>query len=449
MSINIYKDTMMQAYLFGTPVLYSDQRIPAEDVPQYWSRYDLCGTARNPDMPYALVDQAENHYIGSILSPLTLKKEGAQKKLVKDKFELIGIGLTLAKFCADRGIHCPKTPIRHQLRPASPSEAGFFYALPPEKDEELGAIGHVRIDFGHDGKEFWHTWCPRGPEALNSQEFKNELGRVEDDLRKGVLKSFGAMQGYCFSHGGEISGGHVQNHGFVLETGRYLYRLRCNPVRGDYNAYLSCFDKLAQKQTLGLTEQGQQKLQDVANPDLVHNYSWYVIENINTPGQRVDHNLPLLSAIQLYMELDCEDKRLGVTKDDIAAVDLIIQYDGREWISEDRLKMDGFKDDPVVADACARLRQMLEAAPLIGRICFANGESEEFTDPEKYIQAIREELPYHPVTGFRCETLTDDPAVHKAVDDLICDLYGEENPRQAENYGQISGRGMTMGGMIQ
>ena len=237
MSINIYKDTMMLAYLFGNPVLYSDRPIPIEDVPEYWSRYDLCGTARDPQKPYAVVDQAQDHYVASILSPLTLKKDGAQKRLVKDKFELVGIGLTLTKFCADRGIPQPKMPLRHQFRPASPEEAGFFYALPPEKDAELGAIGHVRMDFGSSGQEFWHTWWPRGPEELDTREFKEELCQVVDDLRKGVLKDLGSMRSYCREHGGAIQGGSaVQNHGYVLTTDRYVYRLRCNPVPGDYQA---------------------------------------------------------------------------------------------------------------------------------------------------------------------------------------------------------------------
>ncbi len=81
---------------------------------------------------------------------------------------------------------------------------------------------------------------------------------------------------------------------------------------------------------------------------------------------------------------------------------------------------------------------------IIGRITFASGGTEDFTDPQKYLQAVREELPYQAATGFRCETLTDDPALKKAVDDMLCDLYGEENSRQIEDY---RGTGMTMGGM--
>lgn len=241
----------------------------------------------------------------------------------------------------------------------------MFYAQTPERDEELGAIGHVRIDFGSGGKSFYHTWWPRGPEELNTQEFKTELQEVVDELRKTVLKSLGSMRRYCWGHGGEIDGGSLwQNYGFTVETERYLYRLRCNPAEGDYQAYLSCFDKQAQQ--MGLTETGKQALRDTADSDRPHTYDWYVIEHINMPDQRLDHHLPLEEAMPLYASLDCGDKRLGVTKDGIAAVDLAIHWDGREWLSQDRLKLDSFKDDPVVADAASRLQQMLDEAPAVG-----------------------------------------------------------------------------------
>ena len=64
---------------------------------------------------------------------------------------------------------------RFEIRPASPEEAGLFYAQFPAEDERLGAIDHVRMDFGRSGNEFWHTWWPRGPENLNSPAFKSEL----------------------------------------------------------------------------------------------------------------------------------------------------------------------------------------------------------------------------------------------------------------------------------
>ena len=160
MQINIYQDPMQKAYLFGTAVLYSEKPIPREDVPQHWSCYELRGTGAEPDRPYALVDMATEHFAGSILSPLPLKKESAQSKLVRGKLELTPEYVQMAEFCSEYQIPMPQTPIRHMLRPASSTESGLFYALPPERDEELGAIGHVRIDFGYRGQEFWHTWWP-------------------------------------------------------------------------------------------------------------------------------------------------------------------------------------------------------------------------------------------------------------------------------------------------
>lgn len=92
---------------------------------------------------------------------------------------------------------------------------------------------------------------------------------------------------------------------------------------------------------------------------------------------------------------------------------------------------------------CYDLRQQTLDRP-VGRVSFANGEYMEFTAPQDYLRTIREELPTRDVTGFRFETLTDDPAVRKAVDDMVYDLYGEENPRPLADY--IARHGQEMGG---
>ena len=134
-----------------------------------------------------------------------------------------------------------------RIRSAQPEEAGAFFAQTPEQDAQMGAIGHVRMDFGGSGKEFWHTWHPRGREELNTPEFKAELQQVVDKLRETVLKDLSSMQRFCCENGGEISGGWSQNYGYVVETERYEYCLRCNPVKGDYQAYLSCYDLNEQK----------------------------------------------------------------------------------------------------------------------------------------------------------------------------------------------------------
>ena len=84
--------------------------------------------------------------------------------------------------------------------------------------------------------------------------------------------------------------------------------------------------------------------------------------------------------------------------------------------------------------------------PLVGRVTFVNGDTQEFTDAEAYLRCIEDELPDRPITGFRYETLTDDPAVRKGVDDILFNLFGEENPRPLEKY-ETPDQGMKMGGM--
>lgn len=136
------------------------------------------------------------------------------------------------------------------MRPASADEAEAFFVQMPEQDQQMGTIGHVRIDFGMDGDEFWHTWQPRGEESLNSAAFKTELGQVVDWLRGSVLKDLRSMSRFCHEHGGEIPGGWRQNYGYVVETEDYGYYLRCSPGQGDYHAYLTCFDLNVQRETL-------------------------------------------------------------------------------------------------------------------------------------------------------------------------------------------------------
>ena len=440
MAVNIFTDPMQHAKLLGKPVLTTNEPIPRETVPDGWYCYDMQGTDRDPAAHAALVDYAVFNHSGAVLSPAPLKQSSTSSmRIGKRDYHLHGEEMALEAFCEVYGLDFPDNPIKFEMRPASPDEAGIFYALTPDEDEKLGAIGHVRIDFGHRGREFWSTWWPRGPEELNSAEFKGELDQVVNQLRRGVLQDLSSMRRWCYGHGGEISGGSSQNYGYVVDTEHYRYCLRCNPVDGDYQAYLTCFDQRVQQ--MGLMEKGRQALQNAADPGRPHEYRWYVIENINGGGDRIDHELPLEEAIRLYAGLDCADKRIGVTKDGIASVDLAVSLNGWERIYDDWKKLDSFAQDSVMAEAVDQLRQALEGQ-IVGRISFANGEQFDYTDPREYIAAIREELPYHPTTGFRYETLTSDPEVRRAVDAELYDLYGMEPPEAADN-----GQDMAMGGM--
>ena len=82
-----------------------------------------------------------------------------------------------------------------------------------------------------------------------------------------------------------------------------------------------------------------------------------------------------------------------------------------------------------------RQQEMAQKDNIVGRVTFADGTTQEFTDPHQYLQTIKEELPLRNTTGFKHETLSEDPEIKKAVDDILLDFAGEENPRRTCNYG--------------
>ena len=110
----------------------------------------------------------------------------------------------------------------------------------------------------------------------------------------------------------------------------------------------------------GLTEAGKQALRDVADPSLPHTYAWFVMTDSNTPDERVHRDLTLEEAIQTYLDSDRPEKRLGVTKDGIATVDLARSLDGEQQFFRDHERLDSFRDDPEIAAAVETLRLELE-----------------------------------------------------------------------------------------
>ena len=84
---------------------------------------------------------------------------------------------------------------------------------------------------------------------------------------------------------------------------------------------------------------------------------------------------------------------------------------------------------------------------LIGSVSFLSGETQQFTDARAYLDCIREELPHETTTGFRFRTITQEPAIRKAVDDIVFDFYGEENPCSEEDYNLAPSEEIQMGGM--
>ena len=109
----------------------------------------------------------------------------------------------------------------------------------------------------------------------------------------------------------------------------------------------------------GLTETGKQALRDAADPNRPHSYSWFVMTDCNTQKEQTCRGLTLEEAVQVYQSSGRPEKRLGVTKDSIATVDLVRSLDGEQVFFEDYRKLESFRDDPVISDAVGMLHQEL------------------------------------------------------------------------------------------
>ncbi|NLU23492.1 MAG: hypothetical protein GXW99_01990 [Clostridiales bacterium] len=224
--MNVRKEEYEHIELFGKPALFTSARIQTDSVPDGWYCYDLRGSDDDPGEPVTIEPYVVINHAGCVLTHEKINIPGEGFLRLGNSLDFLDEHLTFQAFCEEHDISYPADNQTFKPRPASESEAGLFYAMTPKKDAELGCIGHVRMDFGHGGKEFWHTWHPRGDESLNSPEFKQELGEVVDALRKTVLKDFSALSSYCYNHGGEIRGGGRQNYGYVVDTDRYRKRTR-------------------------------------------------------------------------------------------------------------------------------------------------------------------------------------------------------------------------------
>ncbi len=338
MKVNARTEEFQHLELFGKYALFTNGRIDRSTVPEGWNCYDFRGSDDDPGELRYIEESVVVNHAGSILMPEKLELPASGWLDVRDEFGFLNEGdMTLREFCEVHDLPYPAEEEKYHIRPVRPDEAGLFYTPHPEEDKRRGTIGHIRMDFGRSGNEFWHTWWPRGPEELNSPVFKAELQEVVDMMRENVLKGRFAMERFCYDHGGKIDGGYVQNYGYIVETEHYRYCLRCNPSPGDYNGYLTAYD-------------------------------------------------------------------LGVQR-----------------------------------------QNMAQEKPPVGRVTYVGGDVQEFSDAEAFLKCLREELPFSSTTGFRYKVLSNDLAIRKAVDDIACDFYGEENPRALEDY--EAQQDMTLGGM--
>ena len=138
MSINIKTDPLRSAILFGRPVLFASQRIPREEVPESWYYYELRGSVRNAKKPVALSNHAYVNPIGSVLSPVPLKRADTISRRVNGQFLLLGETTTLRDYCWNNGLEYPFPNQTFAVRPACP------YGLWPQRKVFLAHLAPQR-----------------------------------------------------------------------------------------------------------------------------------------------------------------------------------------------------------------------------------------------------------------------------------------------------------------
>lgn len=79
----------------------------------------------------------------------------------------------------------------------------------------------------------------------------------------------------------------------------------------------------------------------------------------------------------------------------------------------------------------------LDQNNVIGMLIYPSGESRCFRDADQYLKEYREEMDCRGPNGVTAKTITDDPTVRKAVDDLIYNEFGEENPHKIDYYNAL------------
>lgn len=132
----------------------------------------------------------------------------------------------------------------YELVAIRPFEQKYTYRQSQQISMQTSFIGYLRADFGNSGKEFFSSWNDFRKD-LKTDEFKAEFDDVINSLRENgsILSGRDAMSKYCYDTPESSFKNDRNEYGVRVDTEKYSYLMRLNPIKGEYNLYCYCYEK--------------------------------------------------------------------------------------------------------------------------------------------------------------------------------------------------------------
>ena len=238
--------TYDEVTIFGVPALFTDLRVDRSTVSDGVYRYEVRYSDEYGGEPVELARGIMVDFFGTVLmrEPIQLPISGGM--------ELNDGDLDFQSGCFSLAEFQQKYPLSEKqvidfFIADDTALHDFCYSQSEEQDKTTGCIGHLRGDFG-SGKQFYTTWWPHQADRLNTPEFKADIDRTVNWLREqsaSPLRDLDSMKRYCnrYEQICAIKGALLPSYGFMVKTKRYVYMLRCTPVKGDYQFYIYCYQR--------------------------------------------------------------------------------------------------------------------------------------------------------------------------------------------------------------
>ena len=247
MNYDAQKVTYQEVAIFDRPALFTECRIDRATVPEGVYRYELRHGDEDWGEPRELARNLMVNFYGTVLTrePFQLPIDGWIPLESGSLSFQDGGCRTLAEF--QEKYPASEKDVIDFYSVNEPALHALYFSRSEEQDKSAGCVGHLRGDFG-SGKQFYTTWWPHQQDALNTPEFKADIDRTINWLREqpdSPLRDFDSMNRYCnrYEQICAIKGALLPSCGFMAKTQRYVYMLRCTPVKGDYQFYIYCYQR--------------------------------------------------------------------------------------------------------------------------------------------------------------------------------------------------------------